>query len=182
MIFLVGARASGKTTVGRQTAAMLGWDFQDTDHYLAHTEGMSVANYIAACGWDAFRAAESAAVRAITETPLTKGHTGRVVATGGGIVLAAENRHFLHQRGIVCYLYAKAALLVARLTVDPQTALRPPLTTFSLADEVTDVLRQRDPLYREAAHHVLEASLPPEAVARMVADYYTLSSGAPYAR
>ena len=163
-IFLVGARASGKTTVGRHLAALLHWDVVDTDHRIAHDTGMSIADIIAARGWDAFRREESLALRAVCREIPPSG--GLVVATGGGMVLAEANRRFMSRTGTVFYLHAPAALLAARLAAAPEHGQRPPLTELTLEEEVTEILRLREPLYRETAHHVLDAALPPETVAR----------------
>ena len=84
-IFMVGARASGKTTLGRLLAARLGYRFFDTDQYLLETLGVSVAEIVAQEGWEGFRSREAAALRAVAG-PST------VVATGGGMVLLEANR------------------------------------------------------------------------------------------
>lgn len=157
-IFLVGARASGKTTVGEALAAALGWAFVDTDHLLQKQEQCSVAHMVDQHGWDYFRRKEGEYLR-MAAKPRT------VVATGGGMVLAEDNRRFMREAGTVFYLSAPASLLAARLSAQPGHAQRPSLTGQPLDQEVEDVLRQRDPLYRAAAHHALDAALSPADIA-----------------
>lgn len=157
-IFLVGARASGKTTVGKALALALGWPFIDTDHALQIQEHNTVAHMVETHGWDYFRQKEGECLRHVAR-PRT------VVATGGGIVLATENRRFMRERGIVFYLCAPAPLLAARLTARPAHSQRPSLTGRPLDQEVEDILRVRDPLYRESAHHVLDATRHPREIA-----------------
>ena len=87
-----------------------------------------------------------------------------VIATGGGIILAEYNRHFMREKGIVIYLCAPVAALVGRLEAFPEEGQRPALTSRPLSEEVSEVLAERDVLYREAAHHVVDASASPEEV------------------
>ena len=68
-IFLVGARAAGKTTVGLELARLLDCPFTDTDQHLRQSLGRSVAEVVAAEGWPGFRARESAALREVTGAP-----------------------------------------------------------------------------------------------------------------
>ena len=132
-IYLIGARAAGKTT------------------------GETVADIVSREGWDGFRKRESAVLREVT-APAT------VIATGGGMVLAEENRRFMRENGIVLYLSAPAEVLAARLQANPNAAQRPTLTGKSIAEEVAEVLAVREPLYRETATHILNAAATPKAL------------------
>ena len=82
IIFLVGARAAGKTSVGQKLAEALAYDFVDTDAWLREKQGLTVAEIVASQGWDGFRELESEALREAARVPR------RVVATGGGMVLS----------------------------------------------------------------------------------------------
>jgi len=166
IIFLVGARAAGKTTIGRRLARELAMEFVDTDLYLTETHGLTVAEIVARDGWEGFRRWESEALRAAA-TP------GRVIATGGGMVLAEPNRDFMRANGLVFYLAAPAEVLGARLAVDPQAAQRPSLTGNSVTEEVARVLRDREDLYQSAAHQVINAA---EALETVIGNILTLVS------
>ena len=87
-----------------------------------------------------------------------------VIATGGGIVLAECNRRFMREKGIVIYLSAPVSALVGRLEAFPEEGQRPALTARPLNEEVSEVLAERDALYRESAHHIVDASAAPEDV------------------
>lgn len=163
-IFLIGARAAGKTTVGRTLAHLLNLPFVDTDQRLLENAGRTVAEIVAAEGWPAFRALESATLR--ESTLLHPG--GAVVSTGGGVVLATENRRHMRAHGTVFYLAAPAQALAARLARDPLAAQRPSLTGQDISLEISQVLAERQTFYEEAAHHILDATLPPEAVCAAV--------------
>lgn len=147
-IFLVGARAAGKTTMGKMLANKLSFSFIDTDCHLLDTTQKTVAEIVEKEGWEGFRARESQVLVDTTKP-------NRVIATGGGMVLAEHNRHFMKENGIVFFLSAPAAILAKRLMKDPNIAQRPSLTGLSIVDEMEKVLSDRLPLYHDAAHYVI---------------------------
>jgi shikimate kinase len=158
IIFLVGARGAGKTSLGRRLAEALGYDFVDTDAWLREKHGRTAAEIVARSGWAGFRELESAALR-----EAGRGRR-RVVATGGGAVLAADNRAFMRSAGFVFYLAAPAEILAARLAAAPEDGQRPSLTGRPAAEEAALVLAEREALYIEAAHRVIAADAPPDQV------------------
>lgn len=147
-IFLVGARAAGKTTMGKMLANKLSFSFIDTDYHLLETTQKTVAEIVEKEGWDGFRSRESQILIDTTKP-------NRVIATGGGMVLAEHNRNFMKQNGTVIFLSAPAVTLAARLMKDPNVAQRPSLTGLSIVDEMEKVLADRLPLYHDAAHYVV---------------------------
>ncbi len=118
---------------------------------------MSVADIVEKEGWGGFRARETAALEAVS-APST------VVATGGGIILTEYNRRYMHRVGVVIYLCAPVSTLVNRLEAEPEADLRPTLTGKPLSEEVREVLEQRDALYRETAHYIIDATKAPAQV------------------
>ena len=156
-IFMVGARGCGKTTVGSELARALGYQFVDTDLYMQHTSKMSVAEVVANEGWEGFRQRESLALQQVTQSHC-------IVATGGGMVLSEFNRQFMRAQGTVIYLFASATLLGARLEACPEAHQRPTLTGRPIVDEMADVLAARETLYRDVAHHVIDASSSPQTI------------------
>ena len=152
-IFLVGARASGKTTMGRLLAEKLHYSFIDTDVYLYETTKQTVAEIVEKEGWEGFRKQESQVLKDVTQPC-------RVIATGGGMVLADQNRLHMQKRGIVFFLSAPANILAERLMKDPNIAQRPSLTGLSIADEMEKVLEDRHHLYMDCASHVINVDCP----------------------
>lgn len=170
-IFLIGPRACGKTTVGRELARVLGCRLVDTDALLHERSGATVADIVAIEGWEGFRRRETAVLRAlVAEGPGDAEATGTsgicVVSTGGGIVLAEENRRILRASGQCFYLHVPVEELVRRLSSSPLASQRPSLTGRSVAEEAGDVAREREPVYRETAHHVINAGRCVDAVVR----------------
>ncbi|TNL00487.1 shikimate kinase AroL [Kosakonia cowanii] len=165
-IFLIGARGCGKNTVGK--ALSLGYAFCDTDHHLQLTTQLSVADIVAAEGWEGFRARETESLHAVT-APLT------VIATGGGMVLAEENCRFMQEQGRIIWLSSSPGVMAERLESQPETAQRPSLTGRPVADEMEEVLRERARLYRTAAHHQVNAMQSPDCVVDEILLFLTLA-------
>lgn len=163
-VFLVGARASGKTTVGKLLAERRGAKFIDTDHLLCESCGMTVEEVVKREGWEGFRARER---RALIEAAIM----ADVVATGGGVVLDPENRLFMRESGVVVFLSVPAALLAERLERDSLAAQRPSLTGKPAAEEMAAVLAEREPVYRRTAHCVVDAAGETNAVVGAIVDF-----------
>ena len=97
-IVLIGMPGSGKTTLGRALAKRLGLRFVDTDEEIAARAGKPPADIITERGETAFRRLESDVVFEIAK------ENGCVIATGGGSVLAEQNRDALRQNGPVLFV------------------------------------------------------------------------------
>lgn len=140
---------AGKTTVGRQLAKRLGRPFYDSDHEIVERTGVPVPTIFEIEGEDGFRRRE-----AQTIAELTAG-TDIVLATGGGAVLKPENRARLRDTGWVVYLNVPPALLYERTRHDRN---RPLLRVPDPLAKLEELHAQRDPLYRETAHIVIDGS------------------------
>ena len=150
-VILIGYRATGKTTVGRRLSKQLKISFWDTDHLIEQTEGLPIKDLIARDGWSAFRRKEQEAIASLEGQELS------VVATGGGAILAEENRLLFKRLGPVIYLKAFLPEILERLTRDAENnRVRPQFTTESLADETVAVLAERIPLYESAADFTVD--------------------------
>lgn len=150
-IVFVGLPGSGKTTIGRHLSRRLGLPFLDSDHVIEERLGCSIREYFAREGEDAFRDVEQQVL-----DDLSQHHPG-VLSTGGGSVLREANRRHLHDRGHVIYLRSSPEDVFRRLrhdTARPLLQVDDPLTRLRSLYEV------RDPLYRAAAHYVLDTGRP----------------------
>lgn len=146
VISLIGYRATGKTTVGQQLAARLGWDFVDIDREIEQTAGKSIAAIFAEDGELRFRELER------EELSRQLSRNSVVVSPGGGAILDEQSRERLRQAGPVIWLQAQVETIVRRLQQDATTtSSRPSLTGQGIVEEVASVLSQRSPLYTETA-------------------------------
>lgn len=146
---LVGMPGSGKSTVGRQLARRLDCPFVDMDQVLEERLGCSIRGYFDTHGEAAFRDQEAALL-----AELAAGRSGAVLSTGGGAVLRAGNRALLRAAcAPVFYLRASADEIWRRVRHDRR---RPLLQVDDPQERLRALYRERDPLYREVAHYVIE--------------------------
>ncbi len=138
---------AGKTTIGRQLAKALGYEFVDSDHELEARTGASIPLIFDVEGEAGFRKREKQVLDELTQ------RQGIVLATGGGAVLDADNRAHLGARGVVIYLRAEVDQLLARTAKDRN---RPLLQTENPRARLEELLRGRDPLYRDIADYVID--------------------------
>lgn len=140
---------SGKSTVARALARRLQQASADADQVIEQRLGCSIRSYFDEHGEAAFRDIEEAVI-----DELTAGNSSLVLATGGGTVLRAINRQRLRERGTVIYLRASPEQLAKRLRHDTK---RPLLQVADPLKRLRDLYADRDPLYRECAHFVVDA-------------------------
>lgn len=157
MIILIGLPGSGKSTVGRQLARKLSASFMDSDHLIEQRLGCSIREYFEREGEVAFRDVEEAVladtVRAYAPSPVAV----TVLATGGGAVIRENNRQLLRGAGQVVYLHSSPEDLYKRLRHDRN---RPLLQGVDPMQRLRDLYAQRDPLYRETTHFLIETGRP----------------------
>ncbi len=146
-IFLVGPMGAGKTTIGKRVAEELGLTFYDLDNEIESRTGADVRLIFDIEGEDGFRKRETAMLEDLTS------RTGVLVATGGGAVLAKENRRQLIRNGTVVYLHVPLERLAQRLERDKK---RPLLEGDDRKARLEELQQTREPLYREVADLIIE--------------------------
>ena len=137
----------GKTTIGRQLAQLLGYEFLDSDREIEQRTGASIPWIFDMEGEEGFRRREQSMIDELTL------QSSIVLATGGGAVIKPENRTCLKQRGIVVYLQAELDELLARTRNDKN---RPLLQTDDPRSRLQALLEQREPWYLEVADLVFD--------------------------
>jgi shikimate kinase len=146
-LILVGLMGAGKTTVGRLLARRLRRSFYDSDVEIERRCGVRIPVIFDIEGEAGFRARE---IQVIAELCALD---NAVVATGGGAILAEENRRAIAARGTVVYLHARPAHLWQRVRHDRN---RPLLATPEPQKKLEELYATRDPLYREVADFVVD--------------------------
>ncbi len=147
-LVLVGPMGAGKTSIGKRLAQRLGLIFVDADHRLEEVTGAPVPLIFECEGEAGFRVRES---QLIADLMLRR---GQLVATGGGAVLAAENRRLLRANGFVVYLKVSVGQQLERLARDHS---RPLLATDNKHARLESLAAVRNALYEEVADHVFES-------------------------
>jgi shikimate kinase len=150
-ISLVAMPGAGKSTAGRHLAHALAVPFIDVDHAIEQRLGCSIRLFFEREGEVAFREVEQQVIADIVAAP------PQVIATGGGAVLREANRQALREGSTVLYLRASPEELFRRLRHDTQ---RPLLQVSDPLRKLRELYRDRDPLYRDTAHYVIETGRP----------------------
>lgn len=145
-VALIGFMGTGKTTLGRMLAEALGYSFVDTDAWVEQRAGKAIARIFAEDGESVFRAFEREAISNLAQPRV-------VMATGGGAILAPENRAAL-ARGIPIVLDAPLEVVRERIQ---GSSMRP------LAGKLDELYHQRSELYAGFPYHV-DATPSPEVV------------------
>lgn len=145
-IFLVGPMGAGKTTVGKRLAQTLRLPFLDSDRVIEERTGATIPLIFDVEGEDGFRRRERAVIDELTQ------HDRLVLATGGGAILAPENREHLRCRGVVVFLQTTIEQQLERTRHDKN---RPLLQVADPRARLTELMEQREPLYRETAHLIV---------------------------
>ncbi len=152
LLALIGPRGSGKSTVARLLAEQLGWAWLDADDELEKRYGQSIRAIFSAEGEAGFRDREAAVLAELCRSPR------HVLATGGGVVLRESNRALLRTAGRVVWLSGDVETLWRRVQGDDATAERRPALTVGGREEIAEILRIREPLYRSCADLVVETA------------------------
>lgn len=162
-IVLIGYRGTGKSVIGAILAKRLGMLCISMDKEIIKKAGMSIPEIVEKFGWSGFRDRESAEAKELA------GRDNIIIDTGGGVIERPENIEVLQKNACVIWMKATVETIVARIQGGTE---RPPLTpgkTFT--EEVAEVLERREPLYRSAAHHEIDAdNLTPAQIADKIID------------
>jgi shikimate kinase len=151
VVSLIGMPGSGKSTVGRQLARQLQSRFVDTDAEVEKRAATSIRAYFETQGEQRFRDLEQSVLAQLLQDDKL------VLATGGGIVLREHNCQALREASTVVYLRSSPEELFRRLRHDTH---RPLLQVDDPLRKLRELFHERDPLYRQAAHFVVEIGRP----------------------
>lgn len=139
-IFLIGMAGSGKSSLGKKTAARLRIPYIDTDGRITQALGMPVTEIFTQYGEAAFRNAETnTLIRLMDESPA-------IVSTGGGAVLNPVNFEIMRNQGILVLIDRPLEQILSDIKLD-----RRPLLAAKGIDEVPRMYHERIERYRRAA-------------------------------
>ena len=149
---LLGFMGAGKSTIARG----LDPDYIDMDALIEERLGMSIANFFAEKGEEAFRQVESEVLAELLET-------NQVVSTGGGVVISQRNRDLLKTNPDNIYLKADFETLYQRIAADKDN--QRPLFLNNSKEELAAIFQERQAWYEEIASQILDVTkLSPEEI------------------
>jgi shikimate kinase len=147
-LVLIGYRGTGKSAVAALLSQKLSMAAVCLDEEIERDAGMSIPEIVEQHGWPWFRDLEARI------TSRFSAMDDLILDTGGGVILRAQNVSSLARNGRVCWLKASVETIAARIE---HSSNRPSLTgETSFIDEIEQVLAERTPLYRAAAHHEID--------------------------
>ena len=153
-IFFIGLMGAGKTTIGKLLAKHLGKTFYDTDQEIEKRTGVKIPVIFELEGEAGFRKRETAVIEELTQLK------NIVMATGGGAVIADENRALLQAGGTVIYLRANVHELWHRMRNDKH---RPLLQNVDIRAKLEQLYAERNPLYTQIAALIFDTGNQPVA-------------------
>lgn len=150
-VVLIGFRATGKTTIGKELAKRLKKKFINTDALVEKIAGMSIKKFVKLHGWERFRELEKRTVKNVSKMD------NCIIDTGGGIVIDKENVNELKKNGIFILLETDKSKIIGRLE-KKGSKKRPSLTGKAIVEEVEELLKQRNKKYKKAADFTINTS------------------------
>jgi shikimate kinase len=164
-VILTGYRATGKSSIGKILADLLGFDFIDTDLAIEKRQGESIAEMVGRGGWDLFRRKEEDMLLELCR------RRNIVIASGGGSVMHENAWEKLRHNALSVWLTVDIKTICQRLAADSNTDdQRPALTEMGTMDEISMVLAERQPLYEKSSDLTINTEgKTPEEVAEVIA-------------
>ena len=151
-IVLIGMPSCGKTTVGKILAEKLGRDLIDTDDSVCELAGMDIPTIFEKRGENVFRDVESLA------TDRASAEYGKVISTGGGVILRRNNVTSLRENGRIYFIDRPLAKLLP-------TGDRP---TASSIEAIANLYAERYDKYVKCADVTVNGDADPEEIANTI--------------
>lgn len=157
-LVITGFMGSGKSSVGREVARRLGRPFVDMDQVIEEREGATIAEIFARRGETYFREMEKGLCHELAAS------RGLVIATGGGTLVAVENRNVMEEKDWVICLQADLEELLERVPDDGSR----PLLEGDRRREIGTLLAERRQAYAPIAIHIDTTGLAVAEIADLI--------------
>lgn len=147
-LFLTGYMGSGKSTLGKRLAHMLGVAFLDLDDYFEQKYKTSISLFFERFGEESFRQLEHETLREVIAA-----HDKTVISTGGGTPCYFDNMELMNRHGFTIYLRLAPGVLASRLSNSPFRYKRPMLKGLNRQDllqTVSEHLAERETFYNRS--------------------------------
>lgn len=145
-IYLIGFMGTGKSTVSKSLAKLLGYGEIDTDVWIVRQQNKSIAEIFEKQGEDAFRDMETSLLQELQK------EKHKIISCGGGMAMRTENVTLMQKNGVVVLLTAQPETILERVKNDQG---RPVLNGNMNVKYIQRLLAQRSPFYQAAGEVVV---------------------------
>lgn len=162
-IIITGFMGTGKTSVGRSLSRRLNMEFIDLDEEIEKESGMRIHDIFSQMEEAGFRDIERRMLRKVLQV------SGRIISTGGGTVLSAENLSLMNTYGMIICLWAKPAEILNRLV---ECRDRPLLKEENRLAAITELLEERRARYLSSGKAIQTDGRDVEDIAMEIASIW----------
>lgn len=149
-VVLIGMPGCGKSSCANELCKLIGKEVIDVDAEIEKTIGCTIPEFFAAHGEAEFRRVETEVLRESCKK------SGKIIATGGGVVTRTENYSLLHQNGKVIWLQREIAELPSHG--------RP----LSIKNSPAKLAEERLPLYEKWCDAAVRGVSPADAAKKVL--------------
>ena len=163
IIYIIGFMGSGKSTMGKRLAALMGWQFLDLDEKIEEIAGKTIARIFSEDGEEEFRKIESETLKNLNPV------ANVIISTGGGTPCHSGNMDYMLEKGITVYLKMTPGQLASRL--HDSSAERPLLKNIpdeKLLSFIGEKLSDREQWYSRAGIKVDGLNPEPKLLKSMI--------------
>ena len=146
-ITLIGLRGAGKTTLGRRLAQQWGVPFFELDREVERDYGATIGEILQLHGQPGYRRFERDSLQTVLAN-----HPAAVIETGGGLAADPDTLPLLLEGSLAIWVRASPEEHMQR--VIDQGDLRPMARSREAMRELKDILKAREPFYRQAHVHL----------------------------
>ncbi|UDG80374.1 shikimate kinase [Candidatus Annandia pinicola] len=147
ILYLIGMRGTGKTTICKKLSKKINYFFLDIDNYITKLYCKNISEIIFNNNWQKFRNYENFVLKIVNNKK------NIIISTGGGIILLDKNIKYMNNNGKIIYLCANSKLILNRLNNDKKLSQRPSLTKKNLKQEVIEILKKRKNKYEKTSDY-----------------------------
>lgn len=150
-VSIIGMAAAGKSTIGRELAALLGWPQIDADNVIEAVYGASLQKITDCLDKESFLDLECAVISRLNLKRC-------IISTGGSAVYRDEAIQYLKGFGPVVYLAVPLPVILERIARKPERGL-----AINPGQTVEDLYNERVALYEAAADFTFKGGTGPAA-------------------
>lgn len=158
-IVLTGFMGTGKTSIATELSSMIGLQIVDMDTEIEKEQGITINEIFSQFGEPRFRDIETEMAQKVGRM------NGKIISTGGGVVLRRENIDLLRENGFIVCLTASPQTVLKRTSSSDE---RPLLKVEDPLKKIQELLDHRMPFYKNADVMIDTENKTPRQVAEEI--------------